>query len=88
MVYAIQDELLAERKKKRKRKNQPVSVRQTEVEKILPQLSTQLARLLFPCSLSPVTSTETAAKYICGRRRRSRGLAEELVYLSDVCGSF
>lgn len=49
-----------------------VSVRQTEVEKILPQLSTQLARLLFPCSLSPVTSTETAAKYICRRRRRSR----------------
>lgn len=48
-------------------------LRQTEVEKnILPPLSTQLARLLFPSSLSPVTSTETAAEYICVKRRRRR----------------
>lgn len=37
---------------------------------ILPLLSTQLARLLFPSSLSPVTSTKTAAKYIYVKRRR------------------
>lgn len=58
------------------------------MEKILPQLSTQLARLVFPYSLSPVTSTGTAAKYILLEEdEEEEGLAEEIVYLSDICGS-
>lgn len=40
------------------------------MEKVLPQPSTQLARLLFPRGPSPATSTETAAKCICSRGRK------------------
>lgn len=64
------------------------------MEKILPQLSTQLARLLFPCSLSPVTSSETAAKYICRKKRRRRrkkaqlrGLCTCLMLVTPPCVS-
>lgn len=67
----------------RKCKNEPVSVRQ-KWKKCSPQLSTRLALLIFPYSPSPVIpqllSTFT-------RGGGGEVLAEETVYLSDICGS-